>query len=62
MRHSSKSLVEYCQQDGLCHRNYSFADFECYTAGSVTGCRCCDVCAKSCVCGNCMEYLSKFIF
>ena len=61
MRNSSKDLAKYCQLTDLCRRNVLFADFACYVPGSVIGCKCCDICAKSCTCGSCKEYLSNFI-
>ena len=61
MRNSSKTLLKYCQLEDRCRRDYLFADFLCYIAGTVSGCQCCDICAKTCVCGSCTDYLINFV-
>lgn len=56
-----KHVIDYCKLNDLCRRTFLFADFDSYVSGSVRGCRCCDICAKSCCCGNCKNVLCKFI-
>lgn len=59
-RNTAKHLIDYCYHDS-CLRDFLYADFNSYKPGSVTGCRCCEICAKSCVCGSCKNYTSNFV-
>ena len=61
MDNTSSDLIKYCNTN-RCRRNFLFFDFECYKPDSVFGCKCCDVCTKSCVCNNCSNNLCTFIF
>ena len=55
MRNTTKHLMDYCYHDS-CLRDFLYADFDSYKPGSVTGCRCCENCAKFCVSGNCNNH------
>ena len=55
MNNTTKTLIEYCQRNDLCRRNFLFCNFECYKPNPVKICNCCDVCAKSCVCTKCIN-------
>jgi hypothetical protein len=46
-------MKDYCNHNSSCLRDFLYADFESYISGSVTGCKCCDVCFNIYDCGNC---------
>ena len=54
-------MVAYAQGTN-CRRDTVFSDFEMFHHNSLinTGCQCCDICAKTCQCGNCKERLGAF--
>ena len=56
MNHSDKTIKSYCSSDE-CRRNVLFCGFESYVSSIVSGCKCCDVCSKSCSCGACENNL-----
>lgn len=53
-RHIENEMAVYCNNSESCRRDVLFNDFDCYSHNPVNvGCKCCDVCAKKCKCGNC---------
>ena len=48
----SKDMVEYCIQGKSCRRALLCSYFD-SNVTDVSGCSCCDVCAKSCMCIDC---------
>ena len=48
----SKDMVEYCIQGKSCRRSLWCSYFD-SNVTDVSGCSCCDVCAKSCMCFDC---------
>ncbi|KAL5489364.1 hypothetical protein EMCRGX_G018451 [Ephydatia muelleri] len=48
----SKEMKEYCLNKSECRRALLCSYFDCDRL-SVTGCSCCDICARSCACSNC---------
>ncbi len=57
-QHSSEQLKEYASNTTVCRRKLLFKGFLKYYDGSVkmSRCRCCDVCAVSCECVECMKF------
>ena len=54
-RFVEKNMIEYCEQTHLCRRDTLFFDFDKYQhAECNVGCMCCDVCRKTCTCGDCI--------
>ena len=45
----SKDMLEYCIQGKSCRRALLYSYFD-SNVTDVSGCSCCDVCAKSCMC------------
>ena len=35
MNNTTKTLIEYCQRNDLCRRNFLFCNFECYKPSPV---------------------------
>ena len=62
-KYSDKNLIEYCEGDVSCRRDFLFRDFSCFKHDWAInrGCMCCDVCAKSCKCNNCVSNLQQFV-
>ena len=54
-RHCTKTMRKYVSNTELCRRKFLFSDFICHFEKdiTVTGCKCCDVCARSCSCDKC---------
>ena len=52
----SKSMQQFCQKSDECRRHMLFCGFDNFERINkpCMPCRCCDVCAKSCCCGNCV--------
>ena len=48
----SKEMKEYCLNKSEFRRALQCSYFDCDRL-SVTGCSCCDICARSCACSNC---------
>ena len=52
-RRTEKSMVDYARNSTDCCRNILFCNFDRHVHADMGSCLCCDVCAKSCLCGNC---------
>ena len=55
-KYVSKRMVEYADNKILCRRRLLLKDFICYSDSDRDGlndCKCCDVCAKYCLCDRC---------
>ena len=53
-KHVDQYIKSYGENSTSCRRHLLFQQFLFYTQEhSLTGCRCCDVCAKTCTCDNC---------
>lgn len=61
-QHTAKPMMQYCLNNGNCHRYELFKDFDDFETLSkpTPGCNCCDICMRDCVCGHCSDVLSKF--
>lgn len=64
----SKKLLENCddhmrsyvQNKELCRRDHLFRDFENIRHSTYNkGCKCCDICMKTCKCGQCRDNLTQ---
>ena len=56
----TKGMITY---NSRCRRDLLFQDTDNYSHLDIgTKCLCCDVCAKSCNCGQCQYYQQSFIF
>ena len=54
-RRVSKDMINYCQNKDQCRRSLLFSHFDsAITENEPHGCVCCDVCALSCKCEDCM--------
>ena len=52
--HVNQIMKCYGENTGTCRRHLLFKDFLFYTRDyTITGCKCCDVCAKGCGCDDC---------
>ena len=59
----TKGMITYQKNNSLCRRDLLFQDTDNYSHLDMgTKCLCCDVCAKSCNCGQCQYYQQSFIF
>lgn len=58
-RFVSKPMIDYASKSSVCRRRMLFSEFPDCEFSSI-GCMCCDVCASSCKCGQCIEKLSNF--
>ena len=61
-RHAERSIVEYSLNSAECRRNVLFHNFDRYAHVDMGKCLCCDVCAKSCLCGGCHTNYASFVF
>ena len=61
-RHSENSMLDYSVNTLDCRRDKLFRHFDNYTHVDMGSCLCCDVCARSCVCGDCRLKHSHFVF
>ncbi len=61
-KHVTKTMLKYVSNDTRCRRNVLFENFDNYSH-SFTGplCMCCNVCMRSCTCGNCSLNHQLFI-
>ena len=60
--YTSEHMIEYCKNSTQCRKEVLFRDFQdCQDIGS-TGCLCCDVCKKQCICGKCDQNVCAFMF
>ena len=55
--HASKAVLNYLSNSDKCRRRLLFREFLLYKEDNVKarGCECCDVCALSCFCSNCLS-------
>ena len=63
--HSSRAMKEYASNTQECRRMVLFRTFLEFTRNhQVNGCKCCDICAAACSCGNCSEYIhaGRFLY
>lgn len=53
--YTSKAMVNYCVNNHACRRFLLFSDFDDSSLQSfnLSLCKCCDICAKKCVCSSC---------
>lgn len=59
-RYTSKQMIDYCvNKSSVCRRSMLYSEFPGCELSSV-GCVCCDVCAKSCKCGQCDNMFNSF--
>lgn len=60
-RYTSEHMIEYCvNESSVCRRIILYRDFpDCKF--STKGCLCCDVCRRSCDCGNCSTIFQSFV-
>ena len=59
-RFVSKVMINYyVKKSSVCRRSILYSDFAGCEFASI-GCMCCDVCAKSCKCGQCGDKLGTF--
>ena len=55
VRRVSKDMIHYCQNKDCCRRSLLFSHFDdALQESKPHGCVCCDECALSCQCGDCM--------
>ena len=59
--HVERSMIEYSTKHDTCKRLKLFQPFDSFISDncSVSGCKCCFVCANSCECGNCDSFLTS---
>ena len=62
-QNTSKCMIEYCKNHSTCRRKKLFEDFDGSNNLTPTSskCTCCDVCSKTCECGDCQNRLSHFL-
>ena len=53
--HTTKLMVEYCENNSSCRRHKLFKDFDDYDSLKLplSACKCCDICSKTCKCNEC---------
>ena len=61
-RNVEHSIVEYATNSSECRRDTLFKHFDRYIHLDMGRCLCCDICAKSCLCGMCDSNFSSFVF
>lgn len=61
-RYAEKSIVEYSTNSSKCRRDFLSCNFDGYIHKDMGRCLCCDVCAKSCLCGKCESNYGLFVF
>ena len=61
LRFSSKEMKDYCLNTDLCRKFILFSDFPSCQLQSQ-GCMCCDVCGRTCKCGQCDSKLNSFLY
>ena len=57
LKHVSQQMINYCTNKSQCRRSILYSDFPDCCDFSTKGCMCCDVCASSCECGQCDNYM-----
>ena len=59
----SKIMLDYFSNKQHCRRDLLFCHFERYAhQAQNSGCHCCDICCKQCLCGKCSENLTSYSF
>ena len=61
-RHAERSMMKYVDNVTECRRDILFQNFDGYSSLHLRTCLCCDICAKSCLCGNCDANYQSFVF
>lgn len=63
-RHTEKSMIDYTSNSTSCRRDVLFCNFDNYSRSrfDLKLYLCCDVCSKSCNCGNCEVNIASFVF
>ena len=61
-RHTERSMIKYVENVTECRRDVLFQNFDGYSRQQLRTCLCCDICAKSCLCGNCGANYENFVF
>ena len=57
-----RSIKDYYSNTSTCRRDQLFSDMDDYKHIDMgSKCLCCDICFKSCMCGNCSENVSSFV-
>lgn len=58
-REVSPKMKQYATASSVCRRKNLFVDFMFVSTenAAVTGCKCCDICACTCTCGDCQTFL-----
>ena len=55
-KHLTPSMRHYIENESQCRRKLLFQDFIMYSDNvNISGCKCCDVCAKNCECTECLQ-------
>ena len=57
--HSLRAMREYASNTSECRRMVLFRTFIEFVRNQVHGCKCCDMCAASCTCGNCSQCMNS---
>ena len=58
--HCSQAMREYASNTSECRRMVLFQTFIEFVRNlQVRGCKCCDICAASCNCGFCSQYINS---
>ena len=52
-QHINKQMQDYCMSSVTCRRTSLFCDYDERNDLLKNSCKCCDVCANNCKCGNC---------
>lgn len=60
MKFADDEMRDYCDNTTICRRKLLFSHFD-GTIMDCVGCKCCDICMKSCECGMCGNYWGQFI-
>lgn len=61
MKESSKEMVEFAINKDKCRRDVLFSKFDEFSHSELNqGCKCCDICLKSCNCGKCEKNISQY--
>lgn len=62
-RFGNKEILEYQKNNTVCRRDFLFQDVTDYKHIDLgVQCLCCDICAKQCDCGKCVENQRQFQF
>lgn len=61
-QHVDSNIKEYYTNSKVCRRDKLFGDMDEYNHLDLGKCLCCDICAKSCGCGQCSQNYQPFVF